>query len=262
MDQVSGPIHPEKRRNMKNRITAVGLILAALGLAVAGCRTSSQEITRITTRPTAQIIKMEPGEHPLGLGGLRLVNRDVIRRDGLLYIPRISEEGKPLPLLVWLHGGGGNCESFRYLFPIAEDFKIVVLALDARHNTWDGIDNSFGPDVESIDAAVKHTFDRVHIDPTRIVLGGLSDGASYALAIGRVNGDLFTHLVAVAPGLLEPPASVIGNPRILVAHGTRDNVYHVAGSRNFIVPGLKKEFDGPHWLPSPIAAQVFKWIME
>ncbi len=109
---------------MKNRITAFGIILAALGLAVAGCRIRSQETTRITTRPTAPTIKMESGEHPLGLGGLRLVNRDVIRRDGLLYIPRISEEGKPMPLLVWLHGGGGNCESYRYLFPMLKTSKL------------------------------------------------------------------------------------------------------------------------------------------
>jgi phospholipase/carboxylesterase len=255
---------------MKHRITSAGLIFAILGLAVAGCRFGDRQITQITARPVSPTIIVEPGEHQLGLGGIRLVNRNLIQRDGLLYIPRVSEKSKPIPLLVWLHGGGGNCESYRYLFSIAEDFKIVILALDARHNTWDGIDSPFGPDVEFIDAAMKYTFDRVHVDPGRVVLGGLSDGASYTLAIGRVNGDLFTHLVAVAPGHLEPPAPVVGNPKILVAHGMRDNVYHVAGSRNFIVPGLKKagynvsylEFDGPHWLPSPVAVQVFKWIME
>jgi len=175
-----------------------------------------------------------------------------------------------MPLLVWLHGGGGNAESFQYMFPLAEELGVVILALDARHNTWDGIDSPFGPDVLFIDAALQHTFERVAIDPQRIGLGGISDGASYALALGRTNGDLFTHLVAVAPGLLKPPAPSIGNPRIFVAHGTRDNVYNVLGSRRFIVPRLKSdgynvtylEFDGPHWVPESVAYQILKWINQ
>jgi phospholipase/carboxylesterase len=98
----------------------------------------------------------------------------------------------------------------------------------------------------------------------------LLDGASYSLALGRVNGDLFTHLVAVAPGYLKPPAPPIGMPRIFVAHGTRDNVYNFLGSRHYIVPRLKTagydvtylEFDGPHWMPAPIARQVLKWLVQ
>jgi len=82
-----------------------------------------------------------------------------------------------------------------------------------------------------------------------------------------VNGDLFTHLVAVAPGRLNPPAPTIGEPRILVAHGTQDNVYSVHGSRNYIVPNLEEagydvtylEFDGPHWMPEPVAYETLNW---
>jgi phospholipase/carboxylesterase len=89
----------------------------------------------------------------------------VIWRDGMLYIPRVSKSHTSMPLLVWLHGGGGRADSFRYLFPLAEEFGVVILALDARHNTWDGIDSPFGPDVQFIDTALQHTFERVAIDP-------------------------------------------------------------------------------------------------
>lgn len=233
---------------------------------VCGCRPAGPDITRIQARPGKPTIAIDPGEHPLGLGGFRLVNRSVIWRDGTLYIPPISDT--PMPLLVWLHGGGGRSDSFRYLFPLAKQFGVVILALDARHNTWDGIDSPFGPDVEFIDAALKYTFQRVSIDPQRVGLGGLSDGAAYALALGRSNGDLFTHLIAVAPGHLEPPAPPTGRPRILVAHGTRDNVYNFMWSRRYIVPALKSagytvtylEFDGPHWVPDPVARQMLEWL--
>lgn len=85
-----------------------------------------------------------------------------------------------------------------------------------------------------------------------------------------MNGDLFTHLVAVAPGRLDPPAPQIGQPKILVAHGTRDNVYSVLWIRRYIVPRLKSadydvtylEFDGPHWVPAPTASQILKWLAQ
>lgn len=207
-----------------------------------------------------------PGEYPLGMATWRL--KDAARRDGRLYVPRRAGPQHPLPLLVLLHGGGGRAEDFRSKFPLAEESGVVMLALDSRHNTWDGIDSPFGPDVEFIDAALRFTFERVAIDPGKIALGGLSDGGFYSL--GLVNGDLFTHLVAVAPGYFAPPAPPTGRPRIFVAHGTRDNVYSVAGSRGRIVPRLKSErydvtyyeFDGPHWVTEPAAREALQWLVR
>ena len=237
---------------------------------VGACKPDVAEVTRIQARPTAPRIDIEPGEHSLGIGGLQLINGTVAWRDGTLYIPRISKPSVSMPLLVWLHGGGGSADEVEYMFPLAEEFGVVMLTLDSRHNTWDGIDSPFGPDVQFIDAALRHSFERVAIDPQRIALGGLSDGAAYSLALGRSNGDLFTHLIAVAPGHLEPPTPPTGQPRILVAHGTRDNVYNVAGSRIFVVPRLKRagydvtyfEFDGPHWVPKPVVRQILKWLVQ
>jgi len=213
-------------------------------------------------------ITIQSGEHALGLGGLRLVNRSVIWRDGIFYIPENSDAQKPFPLLVWLHGGGGRADSFDYMFPLAQQSGVVILALDARHNTWDGIDSPFGPDVQFIDEALRYIFERVAIDPNRVALGGLSDGGSYALAVGRANGDLFTHLVAFAPGGLNPPSAPVGRPQIFVAHGSRDTVYHISGTRHYIVPRLKSagyevtyhEFDGPHWAPAAEVNKMLKWL--
>ena len=169
-----------------------------------------------------------------------------------------------------LHGGGGRAGDFRALFPLAEEFGVAMLALDSRHNTWDGIDSPYGPDVQFIDAALRYTFERVAIDPARIALGGVSDGGAYSLSLGLVNGDLFTHLVAVAPGFSAPPAPPMGRPRIFVAHGTRDNVYSPAGSRLVIVPKLKMagydvtyyEFDGPHWFTEDAARHTLQWFIH
>ena len=191
-------------------------------------------------------------------------------RDGTLYIPRDAGTQSPRPLLVLLHGGGGRADYFRFTFPLADEFGVVILTLDSRDNTWDGVDSPFGPDVLFIDAALRYTFERVAIDPRKVALGGVSDGGFYALSIGLANGDLFTHLVAVAPGFFNRPGPPVGRPRIFVAHGTRDDVYPVSGSRNRIVPELQRagydvvyrEFDGPHSMLPDTTRQVMKWLLD
>jgi phospholipase/carboxylesterase len=250
-----------------NIVIKVFLVIV-FSVIVCGCEPAGPEVTRIQARVIAPSIDIEPGEQPLGLGGPLLINGTISWRDGTLYIPKIAKQHKQMPLLVWLHGGGGSADDIRHIFPLAEELGVVILAIDSRHNTWDGIDSPFGPDVLFIDAALQHTFERVAIDPQRVALGGLSDGAAYALALGRANGDLFTHLIAVAPGHLNPPSPPVGQPHIYVAHGTRDNVYSVTGSRHFIVPRLKSrgydvtyhEFDGPHWVPAPVARELLMWF--
>lgn len=175
-----------------------------------------------------------------------------------------------MPLLVLLHGGGGQANDLRFTFPLGDEFGVAVLLLDARHNTWDGIDSPFGPDVLFIDAALRHTFARVAVDPRKVGLGGLSDGGMYAVSLGVANGDLFTHLVAVAPGFIAPPAPPVGRPRIFLAHGTRDNVYSVSGTRDRILPQLRRagydvtyyEFDGPHFITRPAAREALAWLVR
>ena len=246
---------------------ALAVASAVISVSVAGCRPEAQ-VTRIQARPIAPTARIEPGAHPLGMGRPRV--RDMTWRDGTLYVPR-SAKNRPLPLLVLLHGGGGRGDDFRDAFsPLVDEFDVAIVTLDARDNTWDGIDSPYGPDVLSIDATLKHVFDRVAIDPARIALGGLSDGASYALSVGRANGDLFTHLVAVAPGYYDSPAPPVGRPRIFVGHGVRDNVYSVSTSRNRIVPKLMEEgydvtyveFDGPHWVMPAAARLALEWLTK
>ncbi len=245
------------------------LALAAISaLILCGCKGGGPQVTRLQAQPVAPAATAAPGVYRLGMGARRL--RDLANRDGMLVIPRQAASRRPLPLIVLLHGGGGAAEDFRSKFPLADEYGVVMLAIDSRHNTWDGIDSPFGPDVVAIDAALRYTFERVAIDPKKVALGGLSDGGMYALSLGIANGDLFTHLVAVSPGFYKPPAPPIGRPRIFLAHGTRDNVYNVAGTRERIAPRLKNagydvtyfEFDGPHWVTDEAARRALEWLVR
>lgn len=243
----------------------VVVAVAALVATATACRAPKPEEVRLQARPSTPAAPIAPGTHALGLGSMSL------RwgwRDGRLHVPGRARSGSPVPLLVLLHGGGGRESDFHFAFPIAEEFGVALVTLDSRDNTWDAIDSPWGPDVKSIDAALRRTFASVAIDPSRLALGGASDGGFYALSLGVVNGDLFTHLVAVAPGYMAPPAPSVGRPRVFLAHGSRDRVYSVSSSRR-LVPSLKdggydvlyREYDAPHSMTVPMLRDVLEWLV-
>lgn len=212
-------------------------------------------LVRRTPRTPATTI--EAGEHPLGLNA---------GRDGLLFVPRSYRADTPAPLVVMLHGAGGTGARMRFTFAIAEEFGIVVLAPDSRDNrTWDAIRGDFGRDVEFLERALDHTFERCAISATRIAIGGFSDGASYALSVGLASGNLFTNICAFSPGFVVP-ATPSGHPAIFISHGRRDNILPIHQASRRIVPQLRaqgyrviyREFDGGHTVPVEMIREAFQ----
>ena len=240
------------------------LAIAATVGATTSCSSRSSanaaEDTRLQARPAPPSAKIEPGPHKLGLGG---------QRDGFIYVPKAHESGKPMPLAVMMHGASNKAQAMEYTFALAEEFGVVVITPDSRGPTWDVILVEFGPDVRFIDSALKYAFARCAIDPRRLVLGGFSDGASYALSLGLANGDLFTHIVAFSPGFIASAAHR-GRPRIFVSHGTDDAVLPIGNASRRLVPALRTagydvtyhEFIGPHAVPPPIARSAFEWLTQ
>jgi predicted esterase len=214
---------------------------------------------RLRARPR-RVATTARGTSPLGLG---------TDRDAILQMPATVPEA-PIALVVLLHGAGGSADRLLARFGSAPaEAGVAVLAVDSRGQTWDAIRGRFGPDVAFIDQALGRVFETVSVDPRRLAIGGFSDGASYALSLGLINGDLFRRIVAFSPGfLMEVPAE--GRPRVFVSHGTRDTVLPIDRSRRIIVPTLRRngyivtfrEFDGGHDVPPPIAVEGLNWISD
>jgi phospholipase/carboxylesterase len=189
-------------------------------------------------------------------------------RDGLLYVPKSYEAGTPMPLLVLLHGAGNTSMSTQYSYTHADDFGFIVLSPDSRdERTWDGILGMWGPDLEFIGQAIKYVKSQCAIVESHIGLGGFSDGGSYALSMGIGNGDVFTKILGMSPGVMQPPA-VRGKPKIWVSHGTSDPIMPIDITSRKFVPRLKglgydvtyREYEGRHQLPAPIAHEAFAWF--
>jgi phospholipase/carboxylesterase len=221
---------------------------------------------RLRARPGAEPGAEAPGGAPVGLRPLGLA----AERDGYLYVPPDYRPDSPGPLVLLLHGAGEDArDGLALLRGEADEAGLMLLALTSRDYTWDMISlrGRFGPDVAAIDRALEETFSRYAVDPSRVAVGGYSDGASYALSLGLANGNLFTHVMAFSPGFLAPTGQV-GSPRIFVSHGTRDGWLPIESCSRRIVPRLKgagyevsyREFDGPHVVPPGIGREAARWF--
>jgi predicted esterase len=215
---------------------------------------------RLHARPGA--VKGEAGPRglrPLGLGG---------KRDGFLYVPEKYRPEEPARLVVALHGAGGNGrQGLSWLQDLADAEGFLLLLPESRGPSWDLIMGDYGQDVAFLDQVLEHVFERYAVDPERVVLSGFSDGASYALSLGIINGDLFRHIIAFSPGFAAPRDHK-GTPRIFITHGDKDTVLPIARCSRRLVPALEAsgfdvryvEFKGGHVVPPELVRESIDWL--
>ena len=174
-------------------------------------------------------------------------------------------------MLVFLHGASGSGRRhLRAVLAAADRYGVVLVAPDSRHPaTWDLIaEGRFGPDVAFLDRVLDAVADGLDLDVDldRLAVGGVSDGASYALALGLSNGDVFGSVLAFSPGFLVVPAP-IGRPRVFVSHGNADPVLPIDACSRSFVPALREagydvrfdEFEGGHTVPPPVSDGAVRW---
>lgn len=189
-------------------------------------------------------------------------------RDGTVYVPQSYKAGVPMPLLMMLHGYSGGAQSVRYTFPLAEEFGVIVVAPESRDLTWGQSAPGFDPDVRYLGSAYRYVSGVLDVDPTHVALGGVSDGAGYALSMGLAYGDVFNHLMIFSGGIMIPFRKQ-GKPRIFIAHGTKDVQMPIDRTARRFVPTLKEEgydvtyeeYDGGHGAPVPVVREAFEWFL-
>jgi phospholipase/carboxylesterase len=171
---------------------------------------------------------------------------------------------------VFLHGATGTGHSHgRAVLAAADAHGVVLVAPDSRHGqTWDVIAaRRFGPDPVFLDQVLDAVVDRVDVDTARMAVGGVSDGASYALSIGLTNGDVFGTVLAFSPGFLVAIEPSPERPRVFVSHGTADPILPYEMCTATFVPPMREAgyeveldlFDGGHTVPPEVADAGVAW---
>jgi len=152
-----------------------------------------------------------------------------------LYVPESYDGQRDLPLVVALHGGSGDGRGFMWSWlREARGRGFLLLAPTARGPTW----SLMGPDIDGppLRSMVDYVRDRWRVDDDKILLTGLSDGATYTLLTGLAENAPFTALAPYS-GVLHPANLENGNlerardRRIYLVHGALDWMFPVQTAR-------------------------------
>ena len=200
--------------------------LVCLGIAgtfIAEGRCVAQTTPAATPRLSVRPHEMATGTQNVQAGEQQLDSLP----DYLVYVPKQCVGKRRVPLVVLLPGGGKTSRTVmdeRWGPQLADKYGMILLVPTAiTPGRWDVIGGMPGaerpgetkfvrtddsssikvlefhdPDVRNIDAALKQVLRKFAIDPDKIAVGGMSDGASYSLFLGRSNLDVFSRIGAMS----------------------------------------------------------------
>ena len=165
------------------------------------------------------------------VGVLHAANERGERGGFSLYVPESWDGRAPRPLIVALHGGHGHGRDFLWSWlREARSRELLLLAPTSRDRTW-SIMGGADTDADALRQAVASVAARYPVDHARVLLTGMSDGATYALLAGLRDGMPFTHL-APACGVLHP--ALISNGDL--ARASDRPIYLVHGALDWMFP--------------------------
>jgi phospholipase/carboxylesterase len=168
--------------------------------------------------------------------GVRNAGNERDQRGGFsLYVPESWDGRAARPLVVALHGGSGHGRDFLWMWlREARTRGLFLMAPTSRDRTWSlmGGEDVDGPALEEMVAFVR---ERYPVDPGRVLLTGMSDGATYTYLRGLREAGPFTHL-APACGILHPLLLAHGLPHakdrpVYLVHGALDWMFPVQSAR-------------------------------
>ena len=189
-----------------------------------------------------------------------------------LRLPPGYADGHPVPLVVVLHGGGGNGRHMARhigMGAIADRERFAVAYPDGIGGFWNdgrGITSRGIDDVGFIRTLLDTLSRRLRIDSTRIYATGISNGAMFA---HRLACELPGRFAAIAPVAGGMPAALVGQctgspVSVLSIQGTADRLVPyeggtVAGTRGEV---LSAAASAAHWAriagcaPAPVTTPL------
>ena len=172
---------------------------------------------------------------PPGTGLMCFGDNPDARTSVWTYIPETYSPDKPHPVIFALHGGSGRGRAFIWSWIAAARTRgAIIVAPTSRGQTWaiQGQDQ----DTPHLAHILNFIRERWTIDPTRILLTGISDGGTFAYTSGLEPTSPFTHLAPVAaafhPMLVHmASAERMKNLPVHILHGQRDWMFPVDMAR-------------------------------
>jgi len=197
----------------------------------------------------------DPSEHPHARGGYSL------------YVPESYSPAYALPLVVALHGGYSHGRDFLWSWlREARSRGFLVLAPTSQDMTWSI--TSLKRDEQPLHRHLESVCSRYAVDRSRILLTGMSDGGTYALALALSPQSPFSVIAPLCCAL--PPADLrqARGKRIFWVHGAQDWIFSpertVRACRELRQAGadikLQLVDDLAHTYPREANATLLEWF--
>jgi phospholipase/carboxylesterase len=189
-----------------------------------------------------------------------------------MYVPEYYDETRAWPVVVALHGGAGDGRGFLWSWlRDARALGAIVVAPTAVGRTW----SLNGPDLDSpnLERILGIVAERWRIDPSRLLLTGMSDGGTFAYVSGLVSGSPFSHLAPCSASFHPVLAQFADADRLTglpihICHGVRDWMFDVEVARvaeqTLSAAGANVTYleidDLAHTYPREINPRLLAWL--
>ncbi|HPD16957.1 MAG TPA: prolyl oligopeptidase family serine peptidase [Planctomycetota bacterium] len=160
---------------------------------------------------------------------MRLPAEGQPRRDCWLYVPKTYDRAKPYPLVVVLHPAGLHGSRFVSAWGLVAERTGAFLVAgpeckDQKKRLWDMADE------KDLLATIRKVMATFHVDPSRVLLTGFSQGGTYSYTFGLRSPELFRAIAPVSGALVARPGpeadAILLKARgmgIYIAHGATDD---------------------------------------
>ena len=184
----------------------------------------------------ALLARIEAAKQPEPDTGVFHFKNETGERGGFsVYVPEYLTRDMPTPVVFALHGGSGHGRVFLWSWlREARSRGVILVAPTATGSTWSLME----PDIDASHLSRVLSYVREHwlVDPSRMLLNGMSDGGTFTLLSGLDSESPFTHLAPVAASFhpmlvtMTEPERIRGLPVYLV-HGALDWMFPIETGR-------------------------------
>jgi polyhydroxybutyrate depolymerase len=211
-------------------------ILAAIILGIPALSIVALAGRSMRLRAGLRIAAAADEKHSITVGG--------VTRNYLLHVPGGAAPGKPAPLVLVFHGGGGhdwNMPGFTHFDDLADEQTFLVAYPDSISRHWNDTRGESTADDVGFTRALIAEIERSHsIDPHRVYATGISNGGFFSNRLACDLADKITAIASVAatmPKSLVPDCKPARPVSVLYIQGTEDPLVPIDGGKIGFVHG-------------------------